>query len=731
MFMNKSEDFLKALPEEFKDKRAKLLLYACGFGKADFLDELPEDLTLAQLPEYLAENSLVLQADELQNFAAALQFDVKAQAQKIISTLFRDKRNFDLLCHRAEGETLKKIGRIFNLTRERVRQIEAKTISRFAEHHATVIKIFYFVHALAEEKFPLTLDDLKKFMDEDDAKVIYLLAAKANLQSDMFHFDKRHNVFVFNNETVLDETELIKKFPDLIDEQSFNERIETLAYEKNISAERIRAKLIKFYNRSGKILHRRKLNLTFECGYVLKERFPNGYRIANETFYTRCVQYLKEIFDEETFMTRRNLDSKIMTVGVLCGRGKYIHPDFVHVPAEVVERVKNFIDSSERTAIFYKEIFETLKDIFVGTQITNHYWLQGVIRLHKLPYIMRKDYLTKSDEMNMSKEFDSFVAAHGVVSKREITEHFVSFKRNNILFLLKRCPNVFAVGENQYMHASHLKLEDADFTSIKKFLVQHCSPTINSRVLLDLFFEHFSDFMTRNEINSRYKLFGVLQCMFHNDFNFSRPYISVLNMKNITNKKVLLNELNDTDELEIDDLVVIAVEKGIGSLHKNYLIDLLRPEFIRVDKFLLRRPESIGITDEVISDVVEIMQLAIERNGGWQAAKVFTDYEGLPQLEVSWNSFLLEGIATLAEDAIHMIKIPSTFRDSSLVIFVSEEFAEDDYQSFLQKVLIAEHSKEPFHTEEEILDLLKAQGLCINKLPKFLKDGKAFELLNE
>ena len=705
--------------------------YAVGHETIEFLkNALPEDLTLARLPEYLAENSLVLQADELKNFAAALQFDVKVQAKEIVSTLFKAERNFDLLCHRAEGETLKKIGEIFNLTRERVRQIELKAINIFEGHHETARKIFYFVHALSNEKFLLTLDNMKKFMDANDAKVIYFLAAKTNLKSKIFHFDKGRNAFVFNNETAFDEMEMIKDLPDLMDEQSFNEKIETLAREKDIPVEQIRAKLIKFYNRTGKIFHRRKLNLTFECGYVLKERFPNGYRIANESFYTRCVQYLKEIFDEETFLSKRNLESKIATVGVLCGRGKYIHPDFVHVPAEIVAHVKNFIDNSKRTAIFYKEIFESLKDIFVGTQITNSYFLQGVIKLHKLPYILRKDYLTKSDEMNMNKEFDSFVAAHGEVSAQEIKEYFVSFKYNNITFLLKRCPNVFCIGDNQYMHASRLKLKDADFTSIKKFLLQHCSPTVNSRLLPDLFLKRFTDFMTRNKIHSRDKLFGVLQYMFRNDFNFSRPYISVLDMKNITNRKVLLNAFNDTDEIKIEDLILIAKEKGIGSLHKNYLIDILSPDFIRVDEFILRRPESIGITDKIISDVAENILSAIQRNGGWQAAKVFTDYELLPQLEVSWNSFLLESVATLAEDAIHTIKIPSTLRDSSLVIFVSEEFAEDDYQSFLQKILLAKHSKKPFYTEEKILDWLKAQGLCGDNLPKFLKKGRAFELLN-
>ena len=157
----------------------------------------------------------------------------------------------------------------------------------------------------------------------------------------------------------------------------------------------------------------------------------------------------------------------------------------------------------------------------------------------------------------------------------------------------------------------------------------------------------------------------------------------------------------------------------------------MRPDFIRVDEFTLRRPESIGITDEIISDVVENLRSAVERNGGWQAVQTFEDYEWLPQLEISWNSFLLESVASLADNALYKIKIPSTSTNFSLAIFVSEEFAEDDYQSFLKKILIAEHNKEPFRSEKEIFSWLKAQGLCNRKLPKFLQEGRALELLNE
>ena len=719
------------LPEEFRDKRVRPFLLACSLEKNNLFVVLPENLTVAELPEYLVENSLAFQADELKNFSNELNFDVRDYAQKVVPTLFKNERELEIVRRRAGGATLEQVGKEFGVTRERVRQMESKPIVRFNNCRADLKKFFYFIHALTDEKFLLTLDDMKKLMDAEDAKIIYFLASKTELLSDIFHFDKERNAFVFNNGTAFDETELIKNLPDVMDEKSFNETIVNLAYEKIISADLVRASLDKFYNRSGKLFHRGRLTLTFECGYVLKERFPNGYKIADESFYSRFVRYIQEIFDENTSLTQRNLDAKIGTIGFLCDRGKYIHPDFVHISPEIMERVKNFIDNSDRTAIFYKEIFESLKNIFGGTQITNHYFLQGAIKFYNLPYTLRKDYLTKASEIDMGKEFDSFVAERGEVSAQEIKENFISFKDFNIAFLAGRCPEIIRTGDGILIHATHLDLHEEDFEPIKNFLHQNCSTPINSRVLFDVFFERFTDFMTRNEIQNHNKLFGVLQYMFRDDFNFSRPYISMVDIENINNKKFLLRLLESAEEIEIEDLIGICEENGVHYVTRTYLIDSLRPDFVRVDEFTLMRPESIGVTDEIISMVVESIQSAIERNGGWQVAQTFEDYEWLPQLEIPWNSFLLESVILLADNAPYRLKIPSTSTNFSSTIFLSDEFAGDDFQSFLLKILSTEHTKEPFRSEKEIFNWLKEQGLCNKKLPKFLEGGRAFELLGE
>ena len=91
---------------------------------------------------------------------------------------------------------------------------------------------------------------------------------------------------------------------------------------------------------------------------------------------------------------------------------------------------------------------------------------------------------------------------------------------------------------------------------------------------------------------------------------------------------------------------------------------------------------------------------------------------------------MLESVLALADNEIRKLKFKSKRTDVSTAVFMSEEFAEDDVKSFLLKILVAEHRREPFHFEEEILSWIQKQGLCNKNLPSFF-GGKIFDLLNE
>lgn len=620
---------------------------------------------------FAEENSVVIKSEP--NLIA--EGDLQNFVNEMINGATKKGIQLEIINQRIDGKTLADIGRIFNITCERVRQIEKKFISNFLGYNGIKLKIFFdSVRALLGGKNFITFEDLKNFIGESSAKILWFFIYKIDSNIKVFHLDEATNSILFNTpgEKTVDYDKLIKNLPEVLHKDELQEEIERIAKEQTCSEELLKLKILQIYKHSGQFFYKGRLTLNFQCGYILRERFQNGYKISDETHYNRFVRYLREFFGYEGEISQRALDAKIGAyIGVLCDRGKYIHPDFLHVPQKIILLINDYIQKSKRTVLPYKEIFTALKENFIGTQIANQYILQGVIKYYGTSYNLSRDCITKDVDVNLTAEFNNFVEKNGAVTTQEIKEEFISFQDHNIAMLLQRCPEVIRIGDGKYLHATQLNLLENDSRKIEKFLQNVCADKpVTSHYLYNLFWERFQDFLYRNEIEDADKLFGILKYKFADKFNFSRPYISAANISGITNKKALLQHLEDRDEVEIEDILNLCEDQGIKYISKSIFIENLSPEFIRIDEFYLRRPKSVGVTDEVIVSVVENVQLAMERNGGWQSAKIFPDFEWLPHLEVSWNSFLLESIVKLSENDFKILHFFSSTAEYFLQLFL-------------------------------------------------------------
>jgi len=647
---------------------------------------------------------------------------LKTLAAEIMNSICKDKRQFDILCARANGRILKSIGKEYGCTRERIRQIEHKAVERFSEFcHFKVEKFLILMKSEIGEKNFITLEDLKNVVDETSAKIFLLLFSKSNWQKDFFYDEITKKIIVPKEKNnPVDYEILLAQLPDFISEEDLQIELEKISNGEKAVEDSLRIRVSKKYRRSGKFWHKNWLSLNFQCGYILKNFFKDGYKIYNKADYNNFMQVLRENFGENIYMTQRALDAKISTfVGVLCARGKYMHPDFIQVPTEVLKTIKNFIDNTDRNAFLYKEIFELLKDKLAGTQITNHYFLQGIIKYYKLPYILKKDQLTKKDEISLLTEFNAFVKERGKVSLNEIKKYFVGLEYSNIMLAVKASSEVIFIGNGCYLHVEKLNLREKDFTDIEKQMRQLCQNSpVSSRYIFDFFKEHFAEFLSRNRIEDGENLYGILKFMFKDKFNFTRPYIFIDAASQGTHKKILLKYFEDTDKITIAQLLKFCDENKIRYIAKNYLIESLKPEFILIDKGNLIRPEKIGVTAKIIVEVVKTLKVEIDKNGGWIAARKF-NFELLPPLKIAWNSFLFESVVALSDD-LKIFHSTVAVTGFSSAVFVSEKFSDYKFEEFLLKVLIDEHNRRPFKNYEEILSWLQDNGLCNLTIPKFL-----------
>ena len=289
---------------------------------------------------------------------------LKSFAEDMINSAIKNKKQYDIICERIEGKTLSELGKIFQVTRERVRQIESTVIKKFSLCNHRKLKIlFESIREQLSGKNFITFEDLKNFTGETPAKILWFFISRITFDKKILYLDKKANAIILgaNGQDKIDYDKLIVNLPEILHEDELNEEIEKIVKEQNCSEELLRLKIVQNYKRKGKFFYRGRLTLNFQCGYILRERFPNGFKISDETHYNRFVRYLREIFDCKDEISQRALDAKIgMYIGVLCDRGKYIHPDFLHVPQKIILLINDYIEKSERTVLPYKEIFTAL-----------------------------------------------------------------------------------------------------------------------------------------------------------------------------------------------------------------------------------------------------------------------------------------------------------------------------------------------------------------------------------
>lgn len=353
----------------------------------------------------------------------------------------------------------------------------------------------------------------------------------------------------------------------------------------------------------------------------------------------------------------------------------------------------------------------------------------------KVVRLLQAKKLISSSLLGQYSTFSTYCERSGKLFVNQLTDDdFLSFAATELCapeeigrlkFLLNLQAELPAYGLT-YSPPAQIFVE-REKSKIERFLRKKCSQPLNSQRLFELFLEHFAPFLSRNNILAADQLFALLKAEFRNNFYFARSSISTTPIKDVSSRKTLLNLLEKTTEIEIDDLVSICKERNINYSSKMNLINTLRPSFIRADKYKLRRPETIGVNEETVSEVFNRIQRGITRNGGWLSAKTFDDYEWLPQLNISWNAFLLEGVATLSPKSIVTVRAPAKIVESSLAIFLAAKFAKDNFKSFLLKVVRAEHERHPFSSEKKLLLWLMNRGLCNDKLPKFL-DTESLEV---
>ena len=660
-------------------------------------------------------------------FAEWTAMDLALVADQTVDYCFDQKngRYVEVLYQRALGKTLEELGIQENVTRERVRQMETKALRLFMAAVArSKCEVILTTSALLGGLPVLKKDDFAKVLSNKNTELLWYALEKGEMNCDEYHFDANiGSVVIGNTRPLCDIEEVLKQLPEGMFIDEAEAIIEELAGCDLHFKELLRIEIERRYKKHGKYLHRSRLTVLEICDYILKHRFPNGYKIADADYEEQFRRHMQDLFGKVNGLpSGHSIDAKICDVGMLYDRGRYIHPSAINLEPDAVERINKYIADSPRTVLTFAEIFDALKESFDGTSITNKYIMQGMLNRLGSPFILRRDYVTKEPSFNVAEEITSFIESRGRVHKSEIEEEF-AIDDHRLAQVLARCTDVVCLDAGYYVHADELIVTRDGVTKMRQYLKTTCADTpVSARAMLDDFNLQFTDFVLDNGIDTHGSLFGVLQYLFREEFYFSRPFISMKKVGSMTNRSVLLSHLNNIETIDADDLADICNSIGIRFITYNHMFTIAQPEYVRIDEDTLMRSDLAGVTAEVVDCLIETIKNDLEIYR-YRPTNKIVDFSWYPEINTEWNPFLVESIAALSEDNIPYVKIPMGVSTLPAMIFLSEEYADDDYTTFVVKLLTEEHQRDPFSSAAQVLSWLIENGLCFKKLPSFLEEG--------
>ncbi|NLD46260.1 MAG: hypothetical protein GX660_03540, partial [Clostridiaceae bacterium] len=237
-------------------------------------------------------------------FVKWLKFDVTTLCQPMRDCLKKQRDNYQFVFEqRMLGQKLEAVGSIMGVTRERIRQIEKK-VARLIKHSYDAQKkdhdILATIYALRGGDTVLRYDEIAAQVGDADAQMIWYLAKKDLINCKTYHFSHQSNAVIFGNELEhVAMSSLLAELPAFIERSEMPHYVAELVEKHGVAEELLRIQLRSTYKRDGMFYHRGRLTVVFMCDYILRTRFPNGYKVADESDQQRFLSYISEVFEQK------------------------------------------------------------------------------------------------------------------------------------------------------------------------------------------------------------------------------------------------------------------------------------------------------------------------------------------------------------------------------------------------------------------------------------------------
>lgn len=550
---------------------------------------------------------------EIIQFIKWCSFDIKKDIDNMLKKLYHNDREYEVIAHRAKGDTLDIIGKSYGVSRERIRQIEKKVLTRFESllnSNRIILKIF----AERDGDEILTPSKLEEYFKAESEQILYLLR---RTDSTFYTYDSDLDVFVVGSSGLAERAQAyIDKLPEAFSDDKYEEIIKRGVEEYNLTKEIICVHIDSEYNKTEKLYHRSRLTLQSIYDAILKKYYPNGIWVYGEKDILEFRMHIKEDYGNIILPeNNRALVAQVCRAAILCGRGVYKAKQSKYLSNTLLKKIEKYIDTSDSTVFMMNTLFNVFEDDLRAENVDNKYYLQGI--LHETygdKWCFRRDYVSKDDKItSIYAEIVTYIKKAGYpVKKQEIQNKYPGITEIvlNLAINDSEILNLFG----SYVHGDNLKLTKADISYLKgivdKFLEKkdswHC------KNIYEYVIEDNPIILKRNYIKFSFGFYSLLEYCFRDEYNFSRPYIAKNGVEIVSTFEMIQEAVQASDTMEIAEISSYA--------RKNYhqinnilgFLDNCNETHFLINDSEIASIDIIGVTEDDVKDIEDILDKEVK-----------------------------------------------------------------------------------------------------------------------
>lgn len=566
-------------------------------------------------------------------------YSISEQISEMFENLYDNERKKTVIEARANRLTLNEIGEQLHVTRERVRQIELKVKRAFIKHQSR-LRILAKIYADQNGQSIITQEDIAEVSGNNASALIYLLRIT---ESSFYSYDVQLDAFVFGDIDIGSRIQLfVDSLPDIIRKTELQDVLDLAKEQEDLSPEYVEKAIAESYRITGDIYHRTRLSLASVYEEVLRKYYPFGLHVYDE----REILELRNIISNEYGdlglpENNRAIAARISSIGVLSGRGRYIAKRKQWISKSLENRILNYINDSDSPIVFVGTIFYEFEDELVDEGIDNRYFLQGVLReLVGDRFYFRRDYISK--DKKITSIYSSIIAYikenKYPVKKEEIQAKFQGI--TDIVFSLATSDSDILNYFGEYLHGCRLVIREDEKSKLNEQMTQMVNDN-DAHHIKDLYpflLRENSEVFSRNAVNGSFRAYSVLEFLFREQFQFTRPYIAKYGVEIERPAERLHEMIFEEEEYSISDISDFARDNHFQISSMIEYLDSLNDKFLMRDINSIASIDTLGVTEEIAKEVERII---VENISDTTPIRNLTCIGLFPTINGNWSEWLL------------------------------------------------------------------------------------------